>query len=413
MLSYVWDAQGNPLAVYELLGGDTVVLNEFNLYGSSRLGMLTTADTLVCATCTTAVAPSVYLSPVGNKRYELSNHLGNVMTVISDKITPIDTTSDGLWDYFNPSLVSATDYYPFGMGMPGRGLNSLNYRWGFNGVEKNIDINALGDGYVFEFREYDSHVGRFLSVDPLSKEYPWNSTFAFAENRVIDGKDLEGLEYTNSTNQGGTYGPLNDKQAGETDATLSPGFKSEAETSAEVESTNRERIFKTAYEFQLTNHTRVETKTEIRQPEIPTAHLLSKQIGEGVAQGLAGEYLGWGIGIGLKGIGNIPIPLYRTFGGEARAYGNWFTPINPRLYGSYYSRYAGLPPSNSGAFTIKIQTRLSNIDFRSIGVAKPIGINTGRLVPELKLLDLNAIQVKSFRVNPTGNPSFQRPFPYR
>ena len=127
---YVRDAQGNPLAVYELLGGDTVVLNEFNLYGSSRLGMLTTADTLVCATCTTAVAPSVYLSPVGNKRYELSNHLGNVMTVISDKIAPIDGTSDGLWDYFNPSLVSATDYYPFGMGMPGRSYISTYYRAG-------------------------------------------------------------------------------------------------------------------------------------------------------------------------------------------------------------------------------------------------------------------------------------------
>lgn len=34
-----------------------------------------------------------------------------------------------------------------------------------------------------------------MSVDPLAKEYPWNSTYAFAENRVIDGLDLEGLEY--------------------------------------------------------------------------------------------------------------------------------------------------------------------------------------------------------------------------
>ena len=41
------------------------------------------------------------------------------MSVISDKVVPIDTSNDGLWDYFNPSLVSATDYYPFGMGMGG------------------------------------------------------------------------------------------------------------------------------------------------------------------------------------------------------------------------------------------------------------------------------------------------------
>lgn len=36
---------------------------------------------------------------------------------------------------------------------------------------------------------------RFLSVDPLTKDYPWNSTYAFAENRVIQGIDLEGKEY--------------------------------------------------------------------------------------------------------------------------------------------------------------------------------------------------------------------------
>jgi uncharacterized protein (TIGR02594 family) len=38
-------------------------------------------------------------------------------------------------------------------------------------------------------------LGRFLSVDPLFKEYAWNSTYAFAENRVIDGIDLEGSEW--------------------------------------------------------------------------------------------------------------------------------------------------------------------------------------------------------------------------
>ena len=30
----------------------------------------------------------------------------------------------------------------------------------------------------------------------MYKSYPWNSNYAFAENRVIDGIDLEGLEYT-------------------------------------------------------------------------------------------------------------------------------------------------------------------------------------------------------------------------
>ena len=108
---------GNPLAV-RVAWAATHGRPEFNPYGQQPACMLINGGHLVAPP---APQPwlSVYLSPAGNVAYELSNHLGNVMTVISDKITPIDTTNDGLWDYFNPSLVSAIDYYPFGMGMPG------------------------------------------------------------------------------------------------------------------------------------------------------------------------------------------------------------------------------------------------------------------------------------------------------
>lgn len=40
----------------------------------------------------------------------------------------------------------------------------------------------------------DREVSRFLSVDPMSRNFPWNSPYAFAENRPIDAIDLEGLE---------------------------------------------------------------------------------------------------------------------------------------------------------------------------------------------------------------------------
>jgi len=37
----------------------------------------------------------------------------------------------------------------------------------------------------FQYRMYDARIGRFWSVDPLKSDYPWNSTYAFAENSVI------------------------------------------------------------------------------------------------------------------------------------------------------------------------------------------------------------------------------------
>jgi hypothetical protein len=45
---------------------------------------------------------------------------------------------------------------------------------------------------------HDPRVGRFFAVDPLAGKYPWNSTYAFSENRVIDGVELEGLEYVSA-----------------------------------------------------------------------------------------------------------------------------------------------------------------------------------------------------------------------
>jgi RHS repeat-associated protein len=73
------------------------------------------------------------------------------------------------------------------------------YGFGFNGQEKTDEVSGVGNHLDFKYRGYDPQTGRFWSVDPLFKNYPWNSTYAFAENRVIDGIDLEGLEHYHYT----------------------------------------------------------------------------------------------------------------------------------------------------------------------------------------------------------------------
>ena len=56
---------------------------------------------------------------------------------------------------------------------------------------------------IFKYRVHDPRIAKFLSVDPLAPEYPWNSPYAFAENRVIDGADLEGREWDKKTDEQG------------------------------------------------------------------------------------------------------------------------------------------------------------------------------------------------------------------
>lgn len=84
--------------------------------------------------------------------------------------------------------------YPFGMLMPGRDYSSLNYRYGFNGKENDNDVKGEGNEQNYGMRIYDSRLGRFLSVDPLTKEYPKFTPYSFASNAPIHAIDVEGLE---------------------------------------------------------------------------------------------------------------------------------------------------------------------------------------------------------------------------
>lgn len=54
----------------------------------------------------------------------------------------------------------------------------------------------------YGFRIYDPRIGRFLSVDPLFKSYPFYTPYQFAGNMPIAAIDLDGLEAKVSINYG-------------------------------------------------------------------------------------------------------------------------------------------------------------------------------------------------------------------
>src|SRR6185312_4826072 len=78
--------------------------------------------------------------------------------------------------------------------MPGRkySIANTNYRYGFNGKENDNDIENGAQDYGM--RIYDGRLGRFLSVDPLAKRYPWLTPYQFSENNPIRFTDLDGAE---------------------------------------------------------------------------------------------------------------------------------------------------------------------------------------------------------------------------
>jgi RHS repeat-associated protein len=204
---YVRDASGNVMATYTSAGlmpknstRDTtskvpLYLSELHMYGSSRLGIWSrnvNMDVLPTGGGTVALLGSAGIDTFnrGNKFFELSNHLGNVLVTVSDRKIG-QSPVNNLYTSFTADVVSATDYAPFGMQMVGRTFSAGAYRYGFNGKE-NADEITTG-GYAFEARVYNSRIGRFLSYDPRQAEYPWQSTYAYYRNSPISTIDFLGM----------------------------------------------------------------------------------------------------------------------------------------------------------------------------------------------------------------------------
>ena len=233
---YVHDAEGNTMATYnrksenfpwtDPLGVvhtltatenkiETLALGSLYLYGSSRLGEIASSNLpwaethattiLYNGNSSTIVASTTITSPLsltqrGNirnaKYYELSNHLGNVLATITDaKIAVFTGVSPNLvLSYYLPTMHSNSDYYPFGMEMPGRNSAAGGYRYGFNGKENDSEMYGDGGFQDYGMRMYDPRVCRFPSVDPLTSEYAYYTPYQFAGNKPIQYIDLDGLE---------------------------------------------------------------------------------------------------------------------------------------------------------------------------------------------------------------------------
>ena len=66
------------------------------------------------------------------------------------------------------------------------------YRYGFNGMEKDDEVKGNGNSLDFGARIYDARIGRWLSLDPMAKEYPSLSDYSYTANNPILFIDVGG-----------------------------------------------------------------------------------------------------------------------------------------------------------------------------------------------------------------------------
>jgi RHS repeat-associated protein len=128
----------------------------------------------------------------GCSSLELSNHLGNVLSVISDKVVPHPSGSTVA--YYKADILQAQDFSPFGVTLKGRNLKKTGladeFRFGFNGMEADDEMKGDGNSYDFGARMLDTKLGRWFSVDPLHQFE--GSQYMVSANSPIFTKDIDG-----------------------------------------------------------------------------------------------------------------------------------------------------------------------------------------------------------------------------
>ncbi len=83
------------------------------------------------------------------------------------------------------------------------GSDSSNYRFGFNGMEKDNEVSGVGCSYTSEFWQYDSRLGRRFNTDPvfIASESP----YACFRNNPIFFVDPRGDSSWVTKNEDGTH----------------------------------------------------------------------------------------------------------------------------------------------------------------------------------------------------------------
>ncbi len=142
-----------------------------------------------------------------NYVFNYTDHLGNIR--LSYGIDPATNTL---------KIIEENHYYPFGLkhtnynsdwmkfeeiesgriALRGGGdtgtieIIKPIYNYKFQSQERQDELGLNWDS--FKWRNYDFAIGRFFNIDPLTEKYVDWTPYAFSGNRVVDSRELEGLE---------------------------------------------------------------------------------------------------------------------------------------------------------------------------------------------------------------------------
>ena len=187
---FIYNTQGQLMAKYSLIG-DTLKLEFLPIYeGTRRLGIYEPEGVeWVVGSGKLSLLPNIYVLPCLNcpmqlrrvrryalkptRKYELTDHLGNVRVVIADQRMAVADSSGQVVAYYKPKVVGIYDYYPYGWVK----IRTAAYSFGANGGSLVEGWDSSGGTYYTLFRLLDTRLGRWWQVEPRCYGYAMISSY--------------------------------------------------------------------------------------------------------------------------------------------------------------------------------------------------------------------------------------------
>ncbi|MBQ20898.1 MAG: hypothetical protein CMD31_09100 [Flavobacteriales bacterium] len=132
---YVTDIGGNLISTYERDVTTSNIIQDYSITGTKLIGM--------------------YDPDTEESRYFIYDHLGNVRATFRENMGAIE-------------LLSVSDFYPFGMVMPGRNAISTLDKLNLSYQGKELDQTGF---HHFGSRQWDARLGRWITTDPANQFY--------------------------------------------------------------------------------------------------------------------------------------------------------------------------------------------------------------------------------------------------
>jgi len=170
---YLRDQTGKEIAVYDVA---TQKLKMVNLYGNDMIGRVNVSSSETQGTDPVTGQTTTYATTNYDRYYYIKDHLGSIVATLDKDCNAVSSQAYSAYGEYLPGTTQTTG-----------GIENEKYK--FTGKERDKETNYD----YFGARLYDSELGRWLQVDPMTEKRFGITPYNYCQNNPLTRIDPNGL----------------------------------------------------------------------------------------------------------------------------------------------------------------------------------------------------------------------------